>query len=514
MIQILIKKGRNKGNKVNLPHFPISIGSDASNTLVLDDPLVSLFHIKIKKRGRLHILEDLDSHEGCHLNGERVVNSIIQNGDSILIGDTELLVSLANTSIDFSEILNFNMVLDQDHGIEGPITVGKNAKMHSLGSMEPNQSMILKENIRSFKKLYDLHGNIMVIDSLEEACGGLLRGFCQLSDQISRCAAFIWSESQRQFIPAATKYVENEDRPFHISKRAFSEAVALKKPIHIKEDHKLENSAPTNRYIIPMIYHGEIIGLFHLESDRLHKKFPQEHLENIQAFISLCAPNLESILLRIEIDSMMLGIVETVVATIEAKDTYTVGHSERVCKYSMAIADELKLNKDVKKMLMISSLCHDIGKIGIPDAILKKVSLLSREEYEEMKLHPTIGANIISHIPNAKSFLSGVKYHHEKWDGTGYPEGLIGENIPFFGRIVAVADVFDAMISGRAYSGFIDESDAIQKIQDEIELFDPEIIKALVKAWDSGRITQRTSTTTFSEQMKARSNSDSTKKKK
>jgi len=187
-------------------------------------------------------------------------------------------------------------------------------------------------------------------------------------------------------------------------------------------------------------------------------------------------------------------MIETMVATIEAKDTYTHGHSERVSRYSIAIADELKLSRDLKKLLLISALCHDIGKIGIPDAILKKASMLSSEEYEEMKLHPTIGSDIISHMPNAQRFISGVKHHHEKWDGSGYPDGLTGEDIPFFGRIVALSDVFDAMVSGRAYSGFMDQSDAISRITEERELFDPEILRAMIRAHENGSLTLKTST--------------------
>lgn len=203
---------------------------------------------------------------------------------------------------------------------------------------------------------------------------------------------------------------------------------------------------------------------------------------------------MEAMLLRKELDSWLFGVMDTMMSTIEAKDTYTRGHSERVSSYAMAIADEMKLHKDVKRLLMISALCHDIGKIGIPDSILKKASLLSSEEYQEMKLHPTIGSNIISHLPNAQKIISGVKYHHEKWDGTGYPEGLAGEDIPFFGRIVALADVFDAMVSGRSYSGFMDQDDAVERLMNEGDLFDPEVLKAFVRACEKGSISLKTST--------------------
>jgi HD-GYP domain-containing protein (c-di-GMP phosphodiesterase class II) len=125
---------------------------------------------------------------------------------------------------------------------------------------------------------------------------------------------------------------------------------------------------------------------------------------------------------------------------------------------------------------------------------LRKAALLNPDEYEEMKQHPVIGANIVSHLPNVKRFISGIKYHHEKWDGSGYPDGLVGENIPFFGRIVAVADVFDAMVSGRSYSGFLDEGDAVQRLSEEKDIFDSDVVRAFGQAWQSGRLTQKTST--------------------
>ena len=207
-----------------------------------------------------------------------------------------------------------------------------------------------------------------------------------------------------------------------------------------------------------------------------------------------CASVFESMILRREMDSWMVGMIETMINTVEAKDTYTRGHSERVSRYAMAIADELKLNREVKRLLLISSLCHDIGKIGIPDNILKKANILSAEEYEEMKQHPTIGAEIIKHMPDAHRFFSGLKYHHERWDGTGYPDGLAGEDIPFFGRIIGICDSFDAMVSGRSYSGFMDETEAVERLGNEKDIFDPEILKTFIRAYENGTLTLKTST--------------------
>jgi HD-GYP domain-containing protein (c-di-GMP phosphodiesterase class II) len=243
-----------------------------------------------------------------------------------------------------------------------------------------------------------------------------------------------------------------------------------------------------------MLHQGDVLCVLHIEYDNPPIPLGEEFLAPVRFLIEQIAPSIDSLILRRDLESYSVGMVSAMIAAIEAKDTYTHGHSERVSRYSMAIAEEMNLDRSVRRLLLMSSLCHDIGKIGIPDAILRKASLLNPDEYEEMKQHPSIGANIVANIPNARRFLSGIKYHHEKWDGTGYPEGLSGEDIPFFGRIIAVADVFDAMVSGRSYSGFLEEKDAVEKLSLEKDLFDPDIVRAFVRAWDAGRLTQKTST--------------------
>lgn len=489
---MIVQRGPFSGTKFNIKEFPLTIGRDQANSFTINDPEISRFHIRIKQRGSLHILEDLDSKNGCFINGDSVINSVVQNGDKILIGNTEIIFYSSSNVVRFAnEVNEFNMILDQENGIQGPIDLHTNVE----GELSPNGIIIIGSNQsknKFNKKIYDINSNMILAHNLDEAGQCVLKGISRLSPSVSRCALFTWSSTKNQLIPTSTKHYLKESKPFLIHHGLLNDILHSKKGLYIPAKVQ-KDKVSRQRAMIPMIHLNHITGIIHIEWDQA-KPVPQAEVELIHLLLNRCAPCFESILMRTEMDSLLLGMVETVIATIEAKDTYTVGHSERVCKYSMAIADQLKLNREVRKMLMISSLCHDIGKIGIPDAILKKASLLSHEEYQEMKLHPTIGANIIENMPNAHKFLSGVKYHHEKWDGTGYPEGLQGENIPFFGRIVAVADVFDAMISGRSYSGFIDESDAIEKIQKEADLFDPEIIKALVRAWESGGITQRTST--------------------
>lgn len=143
--------------------------------------------------------------------------------------------------------------------------------------------------------------------------------------------------------------------------------------------------------------------------------------------------------------------IQTLRYTVEAKDSYTRGHSDRVSEYSVLIGKYMGLPEEDLNALRIGGLFHDVGKIGVPDSILLKTDKLTDDEYSEIKNHPTIGAHILSSATIFQDLIPIVKHHHEKFDGTGYPAKLKGEDIPFFARIAAVADTFDAMTSKRSY---------------------------------------------------------------
>lgn len=152
-----------------------------------------------------------------------------------------------------------------------------------------------------------------------------------------------------------------------------------------------------------------------------------------------------------KLEKAYLENIETLRYTVEAKDPYTKGHSDRVSEYSVLLGKKLGLPDKDLNILKIGGLFHDIGKIGIPDSILLKESKLTDNEYSEIKNHPTIGAHILSNATIFKDTLPIVKHHHERYDGNGYPGKLKGEEIPYLARITAVADAFDAMTSKRTY---------------------------------------------------------------
>ncbi len=182
-----------------------------------------------------------------------------------------------------------------------------------------------------------------------------------------------------------------------------------------------------------------------------------------------------------KLESAYMETIEILRFTVEAKDAYTRGHSDRVSEYSILIGKALGLPEEDLKTLKIGGLFHDIGKIGIPDSILLKTTKLDDEEYSEIKNHPTIGAHILSNATIFKDIIPIVKHHHERFDGHGYPGQLKGEKIPYFARIAAVADSFDAMTSKRSYRDSLPMDVVIEEIiKNSGTQFDPEIAKVFL----------------------------------
>ena len=181
------------------------------------------------------------------------------------------------------------------------------------------------------------------------------------------------------------------------------------------------------------------------------------------------------------LENAYLELVETLRLAVEAKDKYTRGHSDRVSAYSVLLGEKLGLSTRKLKTLRIGGVFHDVGKIGVPDSILLKENGLNDNEYAEIKKHTVVGADILQPVSYFKNILPIIKYHHEKYDGTGYPEGLKGEKIPYLARIVAVADSFDAMTSRRSYRNSLTRKKVIKQFEiGKGTQFDPQIADVML----------------------------------
>jgi len=233
--------------------------------------------------------------------------------------------------------------------------------------------------------------------------------------------------------------------------------------------------------VVPLRIDGRVLGLM-FGGDKLDGS----HISSVDS--KLCdslahslSIFLENMMLYEDVQAMFMGALRALTAAIDAKDSYTHGHSERVAILSRQLAEAAGLDAHTVERVYVSGLMHDVGKIGVPEAVLTKPGKLTDAEFDQIKLHPEIGARIIGDIRQMQDLIPGVLHHHERWDGRGYPYRLAGEAIPPFGRIIGLADAFDAMSSNRTYRAARPRPQVLDEIRKCAgSQFDPELAPVFV----------------------------------
>jgi HD-GYP domain-containing protein (c-di-GMP phosphodiesterase class II) len=201
---------------------------------------------------------------------------------------------------------------------------------------------------------------------------------------------------------------------------------------------------------VPLQRQEQVLGcIFGL--DKIEGEFDSVDSKLLNSIANESAIYLENAMLFEDVHALMMGVLHSLTSAVDAKDTYTCGHSERVAILSKRLAQQLKLSEQQVERIYMAGILHDVGKIGVPEAVLHKAGKLTTEEFDQMKKHPQIGARILADIKQLEDIIPGVLHHHERFDGKGYPHGLSGLAIPLMGRIICIADCFDAMTSNRTY---------------------------------------------------------------
>ncbi len=210
------------------------------------------------------------------------------------------------------------------------------------------------------------------------------------------------------------------------------------------------NLNPSNILLIPLLSKGELLGVIECTNSR-HGDFDAEDIHFAEAIAIQMTMSLENYKLFVKLQNQFIQVVEAMADAIGKKDTYTGGHTKRVRHFAECIGKEMDLAFEDMNNLKLAAVLHDIGKIGIEDKILKKSAPLTDDEFVVMREHPRLGYEILKHVESLKDVIDGMRYHHERPDGKGYPFGLKGDEIPMIAMIISVADTFDAMISTRPY---------------------------------------------------------------
>lgn len=235
---------------------------------------------------------------------------------------------------------------------------------------------------------------------------------------------------------------------------------------------------------VPLVVKDTVLGALQLLNKKQTAFFTEQDMRLAQALANQSALALQNSQMYDTLYKMFVSMIRTLAKVLDARDPYTAGHSERVAKYSLWIGERLGLSSAMREELYKAALLHDIGKIGITDEVLRKPGRLTFEEYEMIKQHTVIGADILSNMEPKTSMVYAIettRSHHERLDGSGYPDALKGEEIPLFARIVGVADTFDAMTTTRSYSkGLSYRESAAELTRCRGTLFDEEIVDAFV----------------------------------
>lgn len=247
--------------------------------------------------------------------------------------------------------------------------------------------------------------------------------------------------------------------------------------------YKISDSASNEGIAVPIIRNGKILGLMHAAGKLNGRKYASREQELLCSIAGQAAVALDNATLYHNLENLFVGVAWSFAAALDAKSPWTAGHSKRVTNYAVSIAEELSQGPEFLSAVQTCGLLHDIGKIAIPEKILDKPGVITRQERKTICEHASQGAKILEHIDTFQPLIPGIRHHHERWDGRGFPDGLAGEEIPLLARVLAVADAFDAMTSDRPYRKRRNREDAIAEIKRcSNSQFDPAVVEAFSDA--------------------------------
>jgi len=505
--EFIVRSGKDVGRIVLISTGQtIALGRIKGCDVIVDDAAASRRHCTITARETLCVVADLQSANGTFVNERRIATIELAQGDKIRIGSTVL------------ELIDTDAAAAPRRTHNTP----------SLSLVETRSQTLVQRAVDPTKLEFLSQGHHRTDDAgLLVSAQNYLTTLHKVSDILSRAVGV---EAVFDSILSAILEVGGGDRAAILMRPADGSgshhpvdlvavrtrdgsatgAVTLSRTVVNDVIEKgisayTDDALADERYgggesivqqrirsvmCAPMRTTDAILGVLYVDSQTA-RDFSAAELELLAAVGNQAGIALHRARLMAEVERLFLDVMKAIASIIDAKDGYTHKHSERVAAFSVRLAHQLGFDADNRAVVELAGLLHDVGKIGVPDAILNKPDKLTDSEFKEMRLHPLHGARILSNIQSQKivSLLPGVKYHHERWDGKGYPEGLAGEGIPMLGRLLGVADFLDALTSDRSYHKGRTLEEALQMVKAlEGKAFDPAIVKAAVELHEKGEL--------------------------
>ncbi len=495
--ELVIQHGQPTGRRFAIEDGgELTIGRSVECSIVVADEGVSRQHCRLaNESGHLTII-DLGTLNSTFVNGERLDRGELRPGDSLTVGKTtfQCLGQSAPDETGAATDSESSMVLRKVVETPRPGTMTR--------EMTASRDELYRAHL-TLETAYQISQTLATARDVAGVFESVIESILRTLDA-DRTALLLRNsgsaDTDLRVAVARTRGSSSPTTEIRVSRTVTNDV--LNNGVSVL----IENAAADRRYqdaesivaqdirsavCAPITADGAVRGVIYADKRAAERRFTEADMELLAHIGSQAGVALHRAELVDQFQRLFLDTMRAMVATIDAKDGYTHRHSERVATAAVALARELGRSEADMRTVKLSGLLHDIGKIGVPEAILNKPGPLTDAEHREMRKHPEHGVHILSHISvgGIDAIMLGVRSHHEKWDGTGYPDGHAGEQIPWLGRLLAVADVVDALSSDRSYRGAYDVNRAVTMIiEDAGQHFDPDIADALAALHARGEL--------------------------
>ena len=506
--EFVVRSGKEAGRTVAVTTGQtISLGRLKGCDVVVDDEAASRRHCTISAREHNCVVADLQSANGTFVNETRIASVELQRADKIRIGSTVIeLIDMSVTAasrpaVSIGATTSLSLVEARSQTIVQRAVDPTKLEFLSQVYKRKDEANLLESAQKYLTTLHKVSEILARASGVEALFDSIVSAILEVSG--GDRAAIIMRPREGDPKDVNMVAVRTKDGKASgavmlsrsVVNDVFEKGISIFTDDALADDRYVGGESIVRQRIrsvmcAPMRTTDTILGVLYVDS-QMAREFSEAELELLAAVGNQAGIALHRARLMEEVEKLFLDVMKAIASLIDAKDGYTHKHSERVAAFGVRLARHLGFDADSRAVVELSGLLHDVGKIGVPDAILNKPGKLTDEEFTQMRLHPVHGARILANIQSQRvvSILPGVKYHHERWDGKGYPEGLKGEEIPLLGRVLGVADFLDALTSDRSYRKGLALEEALNMVKDlEGKAFDPVVVKAAVELHERGEL--------------------------
>ena len=487
-----VVSGQRAGDRVTVqPGEALSIGRSGESDLQLLGSGVSRFHCVIEEQASGLVITDLNSSNGTFVNGQRVKRQPLESGAEVEIGTVKVVVE----SVPGRKASPLMCLLSDSVGSETRVIHrAALADMANQGATRPDTAVPPGDPLQRYLAALEKVNKAI---ATEEKPGRLMSVVLDIVLDVipAERGVVLLLEKGAGMRPAFMRVAQGcaADPHLPLSRAVVNECLERRASVlchDLRADPRYQSAAGgatdhiRSALCAPLACGDRVLGAIYLDTGSQTAAFGERDVEFLGGIAHHAGLALHRVELVDSLERLFVGAVETLVAAVEAKDIYTYGHSARVSKLARRVAEGMGLPEDDQERVKLAGLLHDIGKIGIPEAVLSRRGRLTEDEWAYVRSHPQIGESIIRQMGSdrVEELCPLVRHHHERLDGSGYPDRLTGEDIPLGARVLSVADAYDAMRSNRPYRAPFSSKEAIAELRGNAgKQFDPRAIAALAE---------------------------------